>query len=808
MVTTYTKNSDGTYTKTVKTPGTLNFVNPEPMPLAGTKLPITKKWNEKLDSSHLEKLITDAEAAGKTYSVTLNVLQNGSTYMSFTFEPVKTYYTDNTYATVSEDETAYYKYTWPSKYVNIAPALLVTQKPDGASDTAYKTVTIGADTYYVLNDGHEYTITEDPTGDYHFEFSADPYHPSLLDSASDLTNVEFKVDDNGAIVTQTTAQISGDGTLEEFEAYNSLTSELDITKLIVDETGQMTAAELDAETFTYKITLTVPANSDASNIFGYEFVPRLTDTYNGTNRIYIHGYQGESDTSTPFAEDATRFKEQVYGRWNSFVYEAFAGMDSTQERTVTVYMTLARDEVLRINNLPLGTKYVIEEVAANVGNADSSNNYTAPITEFSVPTSGTPAAQGYTTVTSKSGTSGSDETTTNSANNGKVTGAVTVPDTRYYNQFTNTRTQLTDSVRAELKVKKVVDGYTWGSEYYRMSVTAGEATYSDGESPATGTSPAPAETQKIDIKNTTPDHTLAFGDVLFSRPGTYTYTIHENDNSANMPSVQFADDVTVTITVKADASGKLYIDDVEDNSGTEGNSFWIAAAGDGSSLGSVITTMTNKSQTIDLQKVDSSNTSKVVDGAVFELRQGKEKVYVDANMQILTKDQVLALIDADDITSDTAAQQMADLGIASTFSIGKTSLKGFAFTGYTYAGGELTQNTPVVYELVEISAPAGYVITQNNNYFKVVGVPKVVDGKVRYTGLQLVLTDADGNDLTADEIAEKNATVDASSLKVAIANEPGVELPSTGGVGTTAYTAVGTALIALCAVLLLRRRRA
>ena len=216
---------------------------------------------------------------------------------------------------------------------------------------------------------------------------------------------------------------------------------------------------------------------------------------------------------------------------------------------------------------------------------------------------------------------------------------------------------------------------------------------------------------------------------------------------------------------------------------------------------------------MDLKKVDSVS-GDVINGAVFELHQGSEKLYFDAGMHILMSAQVLEQIGETDITSEAAAAKMAEKGITSSFTMGEISIKGLAMTGYTYADGEFTEDTPTVYELVEISAPAGYLITGNHNYFKVAGIRDASQTtRVRYTGIAIRLTDADGKDLVEDDgttpkLVNQNATVTGSSMEITLSNESGAALPNTGGPGTTIFYLIGLMLFSLAgAGLVMRRKR-
>ena len=150
---------------------------PEPMKLEEIKLGLAKNWNDQLDTSHLLDLIKDAEAAGKKYQVVLRVSADGTEYKTYTFEPVWNEKTQT--------------YEWPEQEISIAPAMLVSKLPEGSDASEYKTVIFNGKTYYVLNEGHEYVIEEIGGSDFHFEFTADPYHPALVDDV--MTNVSFVI---------------------------------------------------------------------------------------------------------------------------------------------------------------------------------------------------------------------------------------------------------------------------------------------------------------------------------------------------------------------------------------------------------------------------------------------------------------------------------------------------------------------------------------------------------------------------------------------------------------------------------------
>ena len=364
------------------------------------------------------------------------------------------------------------------------------------------------------------------------------------------------------------------------------------------------------------------------------------------------------------------------------------------------------------------------------------------------------------------GTLSADQTT--------VEGTIEAPDTRYYNQFTNRKVTESEAVRVELKVKKVVEDYTWGQEYYRFTLSAGEASYTDTEG-GTGTSPMPDGTQNsaVSIYNSTAEHTLSFGTVRYTRPGTYTYTVSEYDNSRNMPDVQFASPVTITVTVTADDSGKLVVENVEDDQGTT-----VYSAETGSALAAGLTTQTNTTKKIHIRKVDKNNPNTVLADAVFEIRSGGEKMYLQDG-KLLNAEAVQEIIGMP-VSAVGAEAAMASEKISSTFTLGEIDISGFSYD--------------VVYELKEITPPDGYIIVNGSTYFKAVH---------NNTQTYLRLTDQNGTVLADDDnnpILENDyAAVSENGLSISVKNEPGVALPNTGGPGSHLFIILGTMLTVLAA---------
>ena len=100
-----------------------------------------------------------------------------------------------------------------------------------------------------------------------------------------------------------------------------------------------------------------------------------------------------------------------------------------------------------------------------------------------------------------------------------------------------------------------VTGTGFGTKKFDFEIESGTVTYSDG---TTGTSPAPEESTASLFFDAAGSKTAGFGDLTFTRAGTYTYTVSETTASANGWTCDTSDK-RVTITVQGDSTGSLSI---------------------------------------------------------------------------------------------------------------------------------------------------------------------------------------------------------------------------------------------------------
>ena len=778
----------------------------------------------------------------------------------------------------------------------------------------------------VLEHGHTYTLSEIilEGSEYEYEFTPQTVRPMVI--SSQLTYLVMQDDYNQPAAGATTYVIDGKtyfaaaSDKQALIGTNRKTAELDITKLIKDDADLLTDAEEATETFTYRVTLSIPDGSDPAGIVGYEYVPRTT-----SNAYTLYGYQG-SEASRGFDSDVERFSGKTFRAWNTLVYRdlvewqnvggkivsvtdddgniiwkvpaaTVAGHGDTLYHTVTYDMTLKQDEVIRFTNLPSGTLYTIQEIYVDMYPADNAGGTTSGRAPISDPSN--IAEAGYTVSVQSTGVNEGTASNTATATGGDtIRGEIKSLDTRYYNQFTNSTTKVLESVRAELKVKKEVEGYEWLSEYYRFTLAAGTCTFTDDEG-GTGTSPTPGGTENsvVSIYDSTDEHMLTFGNVLYTRPGVYTYTITEAWAESYVLKPGPA---TITVTVEPTQVGegaaqvtKLVVTSI---TGTGAHTSTEFTAATNTAIATAVTTMTNTivPTTVSADKAwimaDGSSTppegatvtftlysqvgdgeaeateyTATLDGTADETapeaggyeseawtatfvgvpryvvetvtNEDGSKTRVATPITYTIKETAGYTgfeIDGEDTVADggtiTNKQVAANVALKKIGDAQLTNLlSGATFELYSTYDAENPENnvkaknavtgedigtitvtdgigyagylSPGTYALVETNAPDGH---------KLLAQPVQVVVTATEDGITVAYTQADYNAGAQTEAQTEEITVDEETVTayvVVVNNTSGLELPMTGGIGTTAFYVIGAMLILGAAAMLIMRRR-
>ena len=100
------------------------------------------------------------------------------------------------------------------------------------------------------------------------------------------------------------------------------------------------------------------------------------------------------------------------------------------------------------------------------------------------------------------------------------------------------------------------------------------------------------------------------------------------------------------------------------------------------------------------------------------------------------------------------------------------------------------------YYLVETQAPAGYI-----------SLSTPIEIKITNDGGEIKISYKKGSEDTCEVAAKDDHDVALYSASVTVINTPGVQLPSTGGMGTAPIYVAGTALVLLALAMLLKKRR-
>ena len=202
---------------------------------------------------------------------------------------------------------------------------------------------------------------------------------------------------------------------------------------------------------------------------------------------------------------------------------------SDQAGTVTNggTITINGGQSVKIEGLPAGTQFTVEEQDAN--------------------------QNGFTT-TDASTAEGNDD-----ANDGEVAGEIVGGD-NVSTTFTNTykAVDVNLSTSTILKVKKDLQDRDWrDTDEFTFEIDGLGNTAGPGI-----TTPEPADTT-ITVNSQTQNHTASFGDITFTAPGEYRYNITEDNDTNPIAGIDYSGAIyRVVITVTDNGTGNLEVSNV------------------------------------------------------------------------------------------------------------------------------------------------------------------------------------------------------------------------------------------------------
>ena len=250
----------------------------------------------------------------------------------------------------------------------------------GLDKTAYPSGKIDGVTYYILEEGHDYTISE-PGLTFEFDFEAPTYHPMLVDGV--LKSVNFTIneeqeDNRNKVTFEKVTALDIEQGISSLRIVNTLRGYINLDKVVVGTDGK-TPVKDDNTKFEYTVILENstkpgPFTHDGSHIpwYGINDLYYHTEDEDGT----LHYYQ-----VTPLEEGQVRVKDEdsntFIGYCDNFkevvgpqevtledetVLELHGNqMDWTSDNYVSATLQITPKETLNIANVPVGTQYTITE---------------------------------------------------------------------------------------------------------------------------------------------------------------------------------------------------------------------------------------------------------------------------------------------------------------------------------------------------------------------------------------------------------------------------------------------------------------
>lgn len=306
-------------TTTYGTTETKELATPDPMALTDTVMNVKKTWQASLDTSQLK--------FGDKVTLELHRDSDTTAYKSFEF---------------TAGEATNGTYTSEAQTVHLAAGLMVSVAKAQPGVTSSTTVTIGNTQYYVLNTGHDYTLTE-PNTNYHWEFTGATYHPMIVDGQ--LMNAT--VDSNGNITAL--SEFSGDVT-----GTNTLRGGINVRKVVVAKDG---TTDISSRVSNQEFTLTAHLKDKNGKAITYS-------SYNITDK-----------------NSATKEQQDAYPIWYNVLQDSNCdGVADTNTDGNLIYIstngqmlqdgesfTIKTGQIIRLVNVPSGTQYSFTEDTAPTG---------------------------------------------------------------------------------------------------------------------------------------------------------------------------------------------------------------------------------------------------------------------------------------------------------------------------------------------------------------------------------------------------------------------------------------------------------
>lgn len=364
---------------TVTGPYYSDLPTPRPMPLEASMSNVEKQWSVDRDEKELAKLLYPTD--GSHYTLTFDIMQDSDedpyTSVNLGWDETKGEYVwekDSEKTIEYNGRNVKIGTRWVRSFSIATGLMLSTERMNklGLDKSAYKSTVYKGKTYYILEHGHDYTISE-PGLSYEYDFVAPVYHPMLVDGV--LKNVDF--DEDGSILDITGIEVNEDG-VSSLKIENKLRAYIKLNKVVLDESGE--PLESDDTKFNYTITLNNDPGEGKDGPFTGTHIPWFGISglyYHDKDDNYYQGFEAADGTWKLRNEDGDEFN--ITSEFNPDQAEAQEISYSTSEgtKTLTLYgnqttasadgktatadFEIVQGQELSIANVPLGTTYQITE---------------------------------------------------------------------------------------------------------------------------------------------------------------------------------------------------------------------------------------------------------------------------------------------------------------------------------------------------------------------------------------------------------------------------------------------------------------
>lgn len=331
---------------------------------------MNKVWNDSLDPSQIAKVLEK----NPNYQVYLRIWKADTEDELLAKAAANADNYDQRITLGWQEGTDAGTFLWTKDYT-VAPGVMVKEGDTAAENIGltkenhegYRLAKYNGDYYFILEEGHYYTVTEENIDD-HFILEEHVYHPMVVNGVvSDVAfNGVLEDDPYGAIDVESVY------TMTSVDATNTLRGGINITKVVKDSDGEEVESD---QVFVAEVTLTAPMKDgvpDFTNVENYYADDNVTVLIPSVAWYRYYDREGnvvydDALIDAGILEDSGQTTE--FGRvgqgenydGSGWFYLDFD--DSTG--TVTGNVKLVTQYTLRFTNMATGTQYDLTETGTN-----------------------------------------------------------------------------------------------------------------------------------------------------------------------------------------------------------------------------------------------------------------------------------------------------------------------------------------------------------------------------------------------------------------------------------------------------------